>query len=97
MWACEGSERRCFLLRVLGASAQSPFLFSTKSFHLPLEFLPNPPLSISPSLSVPPCVRLSLSPLSLNILQGDEDRFVCVITPVLSGPGSRQSLIKLDL
>lgn len=52
--ADEGSEHRYFLLRVLGASAQSPCLFSTKSFHLPLEFLQNPPLSVSPSWTVCP-------------------------------------------
>lgn len=93
MWAGEGSGHRCFLLRVLGATAQSPCLFPTKSFHLPLEFLPSPPFSIPPSL----CVGLSLSPLSPNMLQGDEDRFGCIITPVLSVPGSRQSLTKLNL
>lgn len=50
-----------------------------------------------PSPSLPPslCVRLSLSPL--NMLQGDEDRFGCIITPVLSVPGSRQSVTKLNL
>lgn len=89
MWADEGAPHRCFLLHVLGASAQSPCLFSTKSFHLPLEFL-----SISPSLPVCLCARLSLSPLSLNILLGDEDRFVCVIIHTLSVRGFCQLLIE---
>lgn len=90
MWADGGSEHRCVLLLVLGGPAQSPCLFSTKSFHLPLEFLENPPHASSPSLSVCAWARLSLSPLTLNILQGDEDRFVCVITPALSVRGFRQ-------
>lgn len=81
------------LLGVLGASrTKSPLVLRQivpSALGIPAE--PSPLHRSLPGRSVRPsraCARLSLSPPSPNILLwrggGDEDRFVCVITPALS-------------
>lgn len=57
MWAGEGSGHRCFLLRVLGATAQSPCLFPHQIVPSTLG-IPAQPSLLHPSL--PPCVSGSL-------------------------------------